>query len=31
MIKTAIVTGFAGFLGTTFTKKLLGDGGKFME
>ena len=28
MIKTAIVTGFAGFLGTTFTKKLLSDGWK---
>lgn len=28
MIKTAIVTGFAGFLGTTFTKKLLSEGWK---
>ena len=28
MIKTAIVTGFAGFLGTTFTKKLLNEGWK---
>ena len=29
MIKTAIVTGFAGFLGTTFTKTL--NEGKYME
>ena len=28
MIKTAVVTGFAGFIGTTFTKKLLDDGWK---
>ena len=28
MIKTAIVTGFSGFLGTTFTKKLLNEGWK---
>jgi len=28
MIKTAIVTGFAGFIGTTFTKKLLTEGWK---
>lgn len=28
MIKTAIVTGFAGFIGTTFTKRLLAEGWK---
>ena len=28
MIKTAVVTGFAGFIGTTFTKKLLDEGWK---
>lgn len=28
MIKTALVTGFAGFIGTTFTKRLLAEGWK---
>jgi len=28
MIKTAVVTGFAGFIGTTFTKRLLAEGWK---
>jgi dTDP-glucose 4,6-dehydratase len=28
MIKTAVVTGFGGFIGTTFTKRLLADGWK---
>lgn len=28
MIKTAVVTGFSGFIGTTFTKRLLADGWK---
>lgn len=28
MIKTAVVTGFAGFIGTTFTNRLLADGWK---